>query len=213
MNSPVFKHQINLEASTEDSFYVSFTDVLSLLLIFFIYLVSISTINPAQLLSVSQSVKKHLGLHSPSPPNINIAVTNQYAKPNIKLTLNQDFLFSPGSDQLQKQAHQYLKKLASVISSEPVQVSIEGHTDNTPISTKKFPSNWHLSAYRASAVLTALEKFGVSNKQLKLSAYGDSQPLYDNTSPNNRKKNRRVIIRITDYQNNTMEEAIHGLAQ
>jgi len=76
-------------------------------------------------------------------------------------------------------------------------VLIEGHTDNLPIRTAQYPSNWELSAARAARVLRYLvQKGGISPHRLTAVGYADTRPLVPNTTPANRAQNRRVDIAI-----------------
>ena len=71
-------------------------------------------------------------------------------------------------------------------------INIKGHTDDIPIATERFPSNWELSAVRATTVLKYLIGKGISARRLTATGYGDSDPLVPNTSDRNRAVNRRV---------------------
>jgi chemotaxis protein MotB len=71
---------------------------------------------------------------------------------------------------------------------------VEGHTDDIPISTEKFPSNWELSAQRAATVVRALADAGIAAQRLEAVGYADTRPLAANTSEDGRKENRRVSL-------------------
>ena len=73
-------------------------------------------------------------------------------------------------------------------------VRVEGNTDNQPISNALFPSNWELSASRATAVLEVLRGHGVSDRRLSVAGYGDQHPVDSNSSVDGRSHNRRVDI-------------------
>ncbi len=88
-----------------------------------------------------------------------------------------------------------LKKVAFIISKTSYAVRIEGHTDNLPIHTSKFPSNWELSTARAVNVLRYFtEKEKVSMQRLSAVGFGEFQPIIANDKPEHRAKNRRVEI-------------------
>jgi chemotaxis protein MotB len=111
------------------------------------------------------------------------------------MTLSEKMLFTSGSATLSASSHPLLRKIASVIEAVGVPVEIEGHTDDVPIQTEAFPSNWELSTARAVNVL----RFLIEKQQLELqtiSAVGLSQfhPVTPNTTDENRNKNRRVEI-------------------
>jgi chemotaxis protein MotB len=75
-------------------------------------------------------------------------------------------------------------------------VVVEGHTDNTPISTSRFPSNWELSGARAGAVARHLEELGIESDRLELAGYGSTRPKVANDSPELRAINRRIDVLI-----------------
>jgi chemotaxis protein MotB len=113
----------------------------------------------------------------------------------VTMTLSEKMLFTSGSATLSASSHPLLRKIASVIEAVGVPVEIEGHTDDVPIQTEAFPSNWELSTARAVNVL----RFLIEKQQLELqtiSAVGLSQfhPVTPNTTDENRNKNRRVEI-------------------
>ncbi len=90
-----------------------------------------------------------------------------------------------------------LKKMANVFKTLEGQVSITGHTDDIPISTNRFRSNWDLSSARAASVAHALlEESGLERRKFKVIGYADTKPLVPNDSEANRSKNRRVDIII-----------------
>lgn len=113
----------------------------------------------------------------------------------VTMTLSEKMLFTSGSATLSASSHPLLRKIASVIEAVGVPVEIEGHTDDVPIQTEAFPSNWELSTARAVNVL----RFLIEKQQVELhtiSAVGLSRfhPVAPNTTDENRNKNRRVEI-------------------
>lgn len=117
----------------------------------------------------------------------------------IVLSLPELVLFESGAAALRAEALPFLQALAEVLVELDRQIKVQGHTDNVPIRTAQFPSNWELSAIRAVMVVRALgELYGVSMKNLSAVGYGDSRPVMDNTTPENRTKNRRVEIVVLE---------------
>ena len=76
-------------------------------------------------------------------------------------------------------------------------IQVEGHTDNVPISTSKFPSNWELSVSRAIAVARIMIDNGIEPNRINVAGYGEFRPLVDNQNKDNRKKNRRIELKLT----------------
>ncbi|MCK5165163.1 MAG: flagellar motor protein MotB [Desulfobacula sp.] len=102
-------------------------------------------------------------------------------------------LFNSGSASLNSTAISIFDEIILILYDYPeYNINIKGHTDNTPISTAIFPSNWELSAVRATTVLKYLVSKGVKPRRLTATGYGEVMPLLPNTSEENRAQNRRV---------------------
>ena len=74
---------------------------------------------------------------------------------------------------------------------------MEGHTDNIPIATEEYPSNWELSTARAIAVAKIMMNNGVSSDKINVAGYGEYKPLLENNNSTNREKNRRIELKLT----------------
>jgi type VI secretion system protein ImpK len=111
------------------------------------------------------------------------------------VTIKGDGFFEPGSAEIAAGVRTLLPRIAQALSDLPGKVLITGHTDNQPIRTLRFPSNWHLSQERADAVKTELART-VDAKRLRSEGRADSEPLADNNTPAGRSKNRRVEITL-----------------
>jgi chemotaxis protein MotB len=104
-------------------------------------------------------------------------------------------LFKPGSADLEPQAQQILDIVAEHLKDVPNHIRIEGHTDNVPISTLKYPSNWELSSARATEVVRYLiENHLMAPGEISALGYGEFRPLRPNNTAENRARNRRVDI-------------------
>jgi chemotaxis protein MotB len=260
--------KINLltEQSSNATFLISWADVLSLLLVFFSYIISISTMENDKFAlattsfreALTSNVKTYKYLNSnlktinqdefkikvnstkqknifdiytsPYKTNLNkeyvipynfnkkdldmlyrhlIQVVNNYklnddisitkAQNRVNINLGDKLLFNTGSTEIKMKASHILGKLAKIINSKQASVTIEGHTDNVPINTERFKSNWHLSSIRAAQVLYTLEKNGLDKAKTEIKAYADTNPIAPNTNSANKNKNRRVSISITPY--------------
>lgn len=115
----------------------------------------------------------------------------------IELNLTAGSLFEAGDAELKPEAVLKLMRLAQKIKNLPYPVAVEGYTDNVPIETPQFPSNWELSASRAAAIGRVLNTFGVNSSRIIVTGYGDQYPVAENVTALGRSQNRRVNILIT----------------
>lgn len=116
---------------------------------------------------------------------------------NVRVTPLAPFLFRKGGTELTPQAKVFLDKIAEFLNAHPSRVKIEGHADNIPIHTPRFPSNWELSVARANSVLRyLLEQHKVPIEKMEAMGYGEYKPASPNDSEEGRAKNRRVVFEI-----------------
>jgi chemotaxis protein MotB len=121
------------------------------------------------------------------------SIATHILKGKIVVTIEGQTLFESGSAALRTEALSILDSMVSIAREYPeYAINIKGHTDDIPISTERFPSNWELSAVRATTVLKHMILKGVGARRLTATGYGDSDPLAPNTSEANRAMNRRV---------------------
>ena len=114
----------------------------------------------------------------------------------IEVEMRTDILFPSGSAKLADSASDVIQKLGSVLAPFPNPIRVEGHTDNKPIRTALFYSNWELSAARAASVVRVLSDHGVGPARLAVVGYGEQRPLKGNDTPQGRDANRRVVVVI-----------------
>lgn len=114
----------------------------------------------------------------------------------VKLVLTEGVLFASGRADLKEPAKQVLAPIAGELKKLPNDVIIEGHTDNVPIKSGKYSSNWELSMARAYSVLRFMEEQGLSSRRLAGIGYGENRPAADNASVEGRAKNRRIEISL-----------------
>lgn len=112
----------------------------------------------------------------------------------IELEMNSQLLFLSGEAELAGKAIPVIRKISEVVRRMQNVINIEGHTDNIPIDTLEFPSNWDLSSARATTVVREFVKNGISAKRLSAIGYGEFHPVADNKSEEGRIKNRRVVL-------------------
>ncbi|MDD2804956.1 MAG: OmpA family protein [Elusimicrobiales bacterium] len=114
----------------------------------------------------------------------------------LKLVLTEGVLFDSGKTDLRERAKQVLKPIVDELIKLPNDVVVEGHTDNVPIKNGKYKSNWELSMARTYSVITYLEALGMDKKRLAGIGYGENRPVADNSAAEGRAKNRRIEISL-----------------
>jgi chemotaxis protein MotB len=141
---------------------------------------------------IARDLSSALGLDKRKLP-VSIAQNER----GITVHMMEELLFASGSAELKQASLTTLDTLATVLRRLPNDIRVEGHTDNVPISTAEFPSNWHLSVARA--VHTAyylISRNGLPPSQVSVAGYSEYRPIAPNSSPENRSLNRRVDIVI-----------------
>ncbi|OGS90155.1 MAG: flagellar motor protein MotD [Gallionellales bacterium GWA2_59_43] len=123
-------------------------------------------------------------------------VSVNQTKRGVEIDISASTLFRTGEAALQPATLNVLRQVAEVLSKEELPIEVEGHTDDVPIATVQFPSNWELSSARASSVVRLLIDNGVQAKRLAVVGLASNQPLAPNDSPEGRARNRRVTITI-----------------
>jgi chemotaxis protein MotB len=118
----------------------------------------------------------------------------------ILISLADTVPFASGKADLRSRALPVMEKVAAIaLSQGALQLEVRGHTDDRPISTAEFPSNWELSAARASRVARYLIEKGVHPSRIAIEGFANHRPRVANSNPRSRRENRRVEIRL--YQN------------
>jgi chemotaxis protein MotB len=117
---------------------------------------------------------------------------------SLEVEINTDILFPSGVAKIEPGALPVLDKVAEILKPFPNAIRVEGHTDNRPIATALFPSNWELSAARAANVVELFAKQGVDPLRMQVLGLGEFRPVGPNTTPEGRNANRRVVIVVTE---------------
>ncbi len=213
----------------------TYSDLVTLLMTFFVLLLSMASMDPVRFTEASSSLKDAFGIHKepahvefaipilPAPPVAPYSPVQQQSAPkvyekiqsqiesmrlnnrvgiyredddSIILRINDSVLFEPGRSRITPQSYSLLRTVADIIRPLPVDLRLEGHTDDRKISESIF-SNWDLSVDRSVAVL----RFFTQSKLLPLDrmsavGYGRTRPLVANTSEEQRAKNRRVDFHL-----------------
>ena len=216
---------------------VTFSDLITLILVFFILLFSISQIDIVKFRTIADSFQQRqilefypsvIPFDQPSAEpevesgegreaeqDLNSLLSNiqSYLKENkltdvvvatrsergVVLVLQEQALFASGEATVLPDAYPFLDKVGVLLSEIPNFVKVEGHTDNRPINTYRFPSNWELSSARASSVVRYLiTTEDLDPKRFIAVGYGDTRPVVPNDKVENLQKNRRVEVIITD---------------
>jgi chemotaxis protein MotB len=114
----------------------------------------------------------------------------------ITIEINASVLFDEGDAALVGNARETLRTVAGLLKGDPHGIEVEGHTDTTPIRNAAFPSNWELSAVRASTVVRLFVENGVPEQRLAAVGHGATRPVASNGDPVGRARNRRVAVTI-----------------
>ncbi len=210
---------------------VTFGDMMSLLLCFFVLLLSFSTMETERFKIIAGYIREAFGVqleyHYTEIPSGNTVVTVEFNPPvpgkatvvkkindiireleldnlveatpdeaGVRIRLDGALVFPPGSAELSPDAIPFLQHVARIIEESYADVVVEGHTDNAPMHSPIFPSNWELSAARAAAVVRFFESRGIPGFRLQAVGYGDTRPISENFTEEGRRKNRRVEIVI-----------------
>ena len=119
----------------------------------------------------------------------------------IEVEINSSILFASGSAKLSRQAIPILEKIARILSKTKPSIHVEGFTDNIPIRSLLYPSNWELSAARASSVVHLFARSGLKPNRMAAVGYGKYHPIASNKTARGRMKNRRVVLVINPSPN------------
>jgi len=200
------------ESVPEDAGLWAMLDIMTLILAFFIMLYSSQAQMPQPLKTrhstPAKPVKKtdQTGLdlltiedrlHQVMEKSNVSGYSVEVAKNRLILTLGEDISFPPGQAGLLDYIKPALKDMASFFITEPgYRIIVAGHTDNTPVHTAQFPSNWELSAARAICVARFLIDCRVAPERINIEGFGQYRPIGDNTHFLGREANRRVEISL-----------------
>jgi len=116
----------------------------------------------------------------------------------LEIEINTDILFPSGAGEFSPTAEPVLDKLAQVLKPFPNPIRVEGHTDDRPIRTASFPSNWELSAARAASVVHQFTRQGIDPLRLEIVGFGEFHPRQPNDTSDGRNANRRVVVLVLE---------------
>lgn len=126
------------------------------------------------------------------PPSVAVDVWQN----RVGIVIGDGILFAPGQADLTPGGDGLLRRLAPTLAATRGEVVVEGHSDSTPISNHRFPSNWELSGGRAASVVRRLIELGLPPDRLSAVGYADTRPLSTGSDPASLARNRRVAITI-----------------
>lgn len=211
------------EENDKDRYLITYADLITLLLGLFIILYAISNIDIRKYEKMMNAIGNVFGnTNVTSSKSSNHAITvepidqlkvdlknliSEHGYKNsitfeqnergITLHILDDILFPSGSAELNNSSREVLGKVAAIIKKLPNDIRVEGHTDNVPISTSLYPSNWHLSVSRAlNTAYYLIEKENLEPDKVSIVGYSEYQPIELNLTPGGQAKNRRVDIVI-----------------
>ena len=206
---------------TED-WLVTYADAITILMAFFVMMFSISEPSPEKFDQVAGGILEEMeGKNAAKAEALlvlaqemqdtvdsfeeNDSASMDQSDDGMTFNFKSNSMFKGGSAIVVEDAEPLLDHVAQMVSLLGItnyQIEVEGHTDDVPIRTKQFPSNWELSAARASAVVRWLISRGIDPSRLRAVGYGDTQPVAPNLNedgegiPENREENRRIVIKI-----------------
>ncbi len=228
---------------------VTFGDMMSLLLVFFVLLLSFANMDITKFKELMGSIKDAFGVQREDPSSLNVPagdgilelskdlsiskeqidiaktkesiellkklenlaeetgleeeISNSATPDGVLMEIKGNLMFDPGEAKIKESALPLMKKIIRIIKKCPYEITVEGHTDNVPIRSQMFPSNWELSTSRAGSVVRLLlQDKTIDHTRFKAVGYADTKPLTKNDTPENRAKNRRVnfIFKISKDQ-------------
>jgi len=115
----------------------------------------------------------------------------------LEIELKSELLFKPGAANIQLESELILQDIATILADYEATVRVEGFTDNKPIKSDRFPSNWELSAGRAASVVKMLARMGLDPHRMAAIGYGEFQPRESNATEVGRSANRRVVLMVS----------------
>jgi chemotaxis protein MotB len=119
----------------------------------------------------------------------------------VEVNLDSKILFESAASRLNREALRALREVSKVLRGQPNEINVEGHTDNVPIRTREYPSNWELSAARAASVVHYLARLGMDPERMAAVGFGEYRGKGDNTTEEGRAANRRVTLLIMAVNN------------
>jgi len=210
-----------LEEHVEEDWLISYADMVTLLMAFFLTMMSISKVDMSLFEQMKKGLRSEIGKEKEvKTPLAEIkhdldslltqekkagSVAIQLGHEGIVMEFSSSAFYSVGKAEFNPEAKDILDKVSGAIQNityYKFQIDVEGHTDNVPIQSLQFPSNWELSVARATTLVKYLIAKGIGAERLKAAGYADTKPKVPNLDgqgnplPDNQAKNRRIVVRI-----------------
>lgn len=197
--------KVNLRGAdaNRDRWMVSYMDVLTILLIFFVAAAAQSAMpHPAPAQEKPPEPPKP-PLKTASGPKQKLAALGFDVKEEprgLVISLPQTILFSSGDDSIGVEAHEKVQQIAAVLRDIPNRISLEGHADAVPVHNRRFKNNWELAAARSLRLVEVLGRdCGIDESRLSIASFSSFDPKEPDDTPGGRASNRRVeIVILTD---------------
>jgi len=197
------KRDLGTELKTR-AWQMSFNDLLTILLTFFILVVSISNIQTDKVQDFSASAAEALGARGMVNQRESLihaigaidGINVHPSREGVSVILRESLLYHSGSADIVYT--DVLRQLGEKLKVAEASIRVEGHTDTIPVANRSFPSNWELSTRRAVNVVKFFaDECGIDPKKLSAAGYADSRPVAPNSHPEGRALNRRVNMIIS----------------
>jgi len=200
----------NYSLDGDSNWLITLSDLLTLLLVFFIFALTVDrasriktsqptaaviTAAPQNQMPATDDLRsKIMGLAAED------GITVQASGREMLITIKEKVTFNPGEAEILKSSEPVLDKIGNILKQHPaVLIEIDGHTDNIPIKTRLYPSNWELSTARATTVLKYFAAHsGIEPSRFFVRGNADQKPLLPNDTSLQRAENRRVEIRLKE---------------
>ncbi|MFH1135377.1 MAG: OmpA family protein [Pseudomonadota bacterium] len=204
-----------------EDWHLTLADMMTLLLCFFVVIVSASAVDLERYKLIAHSLQKTMGGQekkdaAPAGEEPDLAAVHrnlkeilgpavrdvalEWRRDGVAVNLPGEVFFELGRAELTERAHRVLTDISPALAAIPYRLTIEGHTDSTPIHSPRFPSNWELSAARAGSVGRFLIDRGFPKDKVEILGLADTRPILPNEDPQgrpwpeNQARNRRVAI-------------------
>ena len=187
-----------------------YCSLMLLLVVFFVMLIAYSAIDKEQFLQIKNVTTAASDISRPSPDihqamqslkqlAVNIGMKDDLSivktEHGFKAVIPNPVIFDPGDASLNASVYSVLDSIITIAKRNQLAIQVEGHTDNLPIETAKFPSNWELSTMRAVNILRYLQKNGgIPPERLVAVGFAEHHPVASNETPEGRGMNRRIEI-------------------